>query len=516
MKFFRLLFLLTIIISSCARIGLPEGGDKDTIPPKVVFSSPENQSVNFKNNEITLQFDEYVVIKDAQKNLLISPPVENPPQIIPNGIASKKFKLIFKNGLKPNTTYSINFGESIADFNENNVLKDYQLVFSTGPQIDSLQFSGKVIPIYQSQPPKKIIVGLYQADTFKDSLVFTRKPYYVTVADQTGNFTFNHLKQGVYKLIAVADNNNDYKYKQGEELIGFSSANVIIPTDTLSTIYLFQEHKRPSIDKIEQISRNHIEISFKGNPDSLQIKNISPVSKAITLHKNGKVDYWYESENDSIHLSVNLQTKKKKFRKKRIEKKDSLVLRRPALTINPIDTLRLSANMPLITLNKSKVVLLKDSITVTYDAVLNSTYNFDVFFEKTPGKTYQLIIYPNGLSGFSEKMLKDTIQSSIRIPAADTYGTLTVTFENLNHQPAFVELLQNGNVIRKTTTQSTGSFQIKYLKPGKYQLRLILDANQNNLWDTGNYLQHKHPEQTFMPNSPIEIRANWEVNQKYQ
>jgi uncharacterized protein (DUF2141 family) len=514
----RLLFItgFILITSSCARVGQPTGGEKDTTPPKVIFTRPANQSVNFKGNEIIIQFDEYVTIKDIQKNLLISPPPQQMPVLIPNNFASKKFVLKFQNALQPQTTYSINFGESISDYNENNRLKNYQLVFSTGSQIDSLQFKGKAVTVYETDKPEKIILGLYPVENFKDSLVFTEKPYYVTVAGKNGDFTFTHLKQGRYKLIAIGDKNNDYKYKQGKELIGFLSRDIHIPGDSGVVIRLFRESLRPSIEKINQLSANHIQINFKGDPDSLIVKSTTPVSKETYIKKYNVYNYWYDSRKDSIGLLVQLNNKKKKYHKKRSLEKDSLVLHLSSrIRLNPTDTLHLKTNMPALKLERDKIILLKDSLPVSFQNMLNKERRFDLFFEKLPGKTYQLTLLPGSITGFNGEKLKDTVRSVINIPKLESFGNLIITLQNTYSAPLFIELLRDKKIIRKTPTSTGKVFELKYLKPGSYTLRLVFDPNNNNRWDKGNYLQHIQAEKTFEPENEIEIRANWDVHQQY-
>ena len=514
----RLLFLTGFIImfAACARVGRPTGGEKDTTPPKLIFSRPSNMAVNYKGNEIILQFDEFVTIKDIQKNLLISPPPQQMPTIIPAGIASKKFILKFQEPLQEHTTYSLNFGESIADYNEGNPLKNYQLIFSTGSQIDSLQYKGKVIPVYQNKKAKKIIIGLYPATQFTDSLVFKEKPYYVTVAGKNGDFTFTHLKPGNYKLIAINDENNDYKYKPGNEQIGFINKPVRIPGDSSAIVYLFREPMRPSIEKIKQISANHIQINFTGETDSLKIKELEPVSKKFIIKKYALCDYWYDTSSDSIHLAVQLNGKEKKYHKKRIDEKDSLVIHlNKTIRINLQDTLRIKANMPVSKWNENKMIFLQDSLPVSHQFKINNKGDLDVFFEKIPEKTYQLTLFPKSITGFNGEKLKDTVKSNIRIPALESYGNLQLNIQKTDSVSLFVELIQNKQIIRKSKSSTKPDFKIKNLLPGKYKLRIVFDTNANNRWDRGDYLRHQQAEKTFEPEQEIEIRANWDVHQKY-
>ena len=124
-----LLFLLSF--TDCAKKGSPSGGIKDSIPPVIVKSNPENYSINFSENEIRIYFDEYIKLKDLQKELIVSPPLKYPPTITPLS-TSKVLKIKIDDTLKENTTYSFNFGNSIVDNNEENAFKYFKYVFSTG------------------------------------------------------------------------------------------------------------------------------------------------------------------------------------------------------------------------------------------------------------------------------------------------------------------------------------------------------------------------------------------------
>ena len=128
----------------CANRGTASGGEKDITPPVIVSEIPENFSTNFSANEIKIYFNEYIKLKNIQKQLIVSPPMDPPAEITPMGSASKHITIKIHDTLQPNTTYAFNFGSSIEDNNEGNVFPFYRYVFSTGATIDSLSVSGSV------------------------------------------------------------------------------------------------------------------------------------------------------------------------------------------------------------------------------------------------------------------------------------------------------------------------------------------------------------------------------------
>jgi len=505
--------LVVLFIAGCARVGQPTGGEKDTQPPVLLKSVPSLNQTNFKGDEIILVFDEYVQLKNPDKNILISPPSEQKPVIFPSGFASKEFKIKFKNGLQQNTTYQINFGESIADYNEGNLLKNLQLIFSTGDQLDSLELKGKVYPSHMKEKPEKILIGLYPAQEFQDSSVYRKNPYYVSMADKNGNFKLSHLRKGTYNIIAIADQNGDYKYKQGDEAIAFLNKPVQLPKDTLVNLFMFQEPERFNIEDIEQKSAHHISLKFKGNPDSLRVKSLIPISKKLSYTNQNSFHYWYQTASDSIKLEIFLGSKHKLYKRKRKSDPDSLVVNFSNYKISPEDPVLLKSNIPLIKVDSTKISCLKDSLPAMFKTKITKDYQVDFDLEKIPGTGYQITVYPGAITDFLGHQNQDTLQSDVRIKKPEKFGTVHLMLEPQMKVPVFIELLRNGKIIKKTPVKKSGSFDFKYILPGNYQVRIVFDDNENNEWDAGNYLLHKQPEKTYEPPVKLEVRANWDLNQ---
>ena len=158
-----LLIVIGLLFAQCANRGTPSGGEKDITPPVIIKSEPENFSTNFTAKEIKIYFDEYIKIKDLQKQLIISPPMNTEPEITPLGSASKYITIKIFDTLQPNTTYAFNFGESIIDNNESNPYPYYRYVFSTGTYIDSLQVKGRVEDALNQKPEEFVSVMLYES-----------------------------------------------------------------------------------------------------------------------------------------------------------------------------------------------------------------------------------------------------------------------------------------------------------------------------------------------------------------
>ena len=212
------------IISSCANIGMPTGGAKDTIPPVLLGTYPEPRALNFHDDNVRFTFSEYILPDEISETLVISPPLAQRPTI---RTKSKTLIVQFNDDLKDSTTYSLDFKNSIVDNNEKNPLKNLRFSFSTGPEYDSLKVAGRVVNAFNLEPLEKALV-LLQSD-LHDSAVFKVLPDYIAKTDENGLFMIDNIATGKYHLFALNDLNNDLKYNEGAEEIAFVD-DIVVPS----------------------------------------------------------------------------------------------------------------------------------------------------------------------------------------------------------------------------------------------------------------------------------------------
>ncbi|MBQ7273349.1 MAG: Ig-like domain-containing protein [Bacteroidales bacterium] len=195
----------------------PSGGDKDTIPPEMTKISPMPGTVNVNphRTKLVFTFNEYVKIKDAN-GIFLSPPLEKKPKAV---IKGKSVVVSFESDLDTNTTYTLDLTGAIADNNEGNMFPGFTLVFSTGPQIDSMCLTGLVQDFQTLKPLKAVTVMLYKDHT--DSAVFLRRPYAAAKTDDWGFFSIRNIKDTLYRVYAVKDENNNNMYDPETERIAF-------------------------------------------------------------------------------------------------------------------------------------------------------------------------------------------------------------------------------------------------------------------------------------------------------
>jgi hypothetical protein len=237
-----ILLFVVLALSSCAKRGSISGGLKDTLAPVLKICLPKNYTTNFNAKTVQFTFDEYVKLKNVNKQLIISPPLKYQPEITPT-TASKTITLKIKDTLAPNTTYSFNFGESIQDNNEGNPLRQFKFLCSTGSYIDSLSIKGTIADAHDKKTDHFVSVMLYEAnEKYTDSIIFKENPRYVTnTLDSATTFQLDHLKAGKYLLVAVKDQNNNYRFNPKEDKIGFSRHFITVPNDSVFNLNLFKE-----------------------------------------------------------------------------------------------------------------------------------------------------------------------------------------------------------------------------------------------------------------------------------
>ena len=522
-------FLFLFIVVGCAKRGSITGGSKDTIAPVMKVSFPKNFSKNFKGNEIKLVFDENIKLKNLNKQLIISPPMKYEPSILPT-TPTKTITIKIKDTLQPNTTYSFNFGQSIADNNEGNPLNQFKYVFSTGDYIDSLSLGGTIKSAYDKEVESFVSVMLYDVnDNFKDSVVYNNNPRYVTnTLDSLKTFRFENLKAGKYLLVAMKDYNSNNKYNPKTDKIGFSKEFITIPNDTIYELELFKESLPFKAFKPSQASGNRLFLGYEGVANTaaarpkLILKNRTEIlSHVITkFPKKDSLQIWYKPiKVDSLTLAVAKDKYEANFTFKiKDQKKDTLKI--AALqtgNLNFRERFTLESATPLIRVANSKINVINNAkakvpFTTEYDEFNQKLY-FD--FKKEPLENYSFEILPGALTDFYEKS-NDTLTYKLNTRSTSDYGNLTVTLENIKQFPVIIELTNTkGDVLTAEYTEKKTTIEFNLIEPALYTLRAIYDANKNKEWDSGNYLEKRQAEEVIYFSKEIDVRANWDVNQVF-
>jgi uncharacterized protein (DUF2141 family) len=523
------LVISLLIITGCAKRGSISGGVKDTIAPVLKMSIPKNFSIDFKGQSIKLTFDEYVKLKNINKQLIISPPITKKPQILPI-TASKTVSINFLEPLEPNTTYSLNFGQSIEDFNEGNPYRQFKYVFSTGSYIDSLSISGNIKDALNKKTDTFLNVMLYEVnEKYNDSMIYKENPrYIINTLDSASTFKIENIKAGKYRLIAMKDNNNDYKFDSKTEKIGFKSNIISIPNDTVFEIKLFKEVEKFNAFKPSQSSANSVIMGYNGNEKDLKLtlKKGNQIIKSIVtkIPEKDSLQLWFKpiklekNEVDSLHLSVVKDAYSKDFTFKiKNQKVDTLNIGSSSKIIGLGDVINLNTNVP-ITIDESKVQLInKDSIAVPFKIIYDEmNLKLKIDFKKEPLEKYTLKLLPEAITTFADETNKKELIFPFETKNISDYGNLRVNIENAKQFPVIVELTnKEGKVQLSYYSDGITEIDFNLIKPEVYTLRAIYDKNKNGVWDSGNFLENRQSEEVIYFPKEIDVRANWDVQQTF-
>ena len=330
--------LLTVgicLLTSCAKMGQPDGGWYDETPPRILGASPADKATEVTDHKMYIYFNEFIKLSDASQKVVVSPPQMEAPDIKDAG---KRIIIDLKDSLKANTTYTIDFSDAISDNNEGNPLGNYTYSFSTGTEIDTMEVSGYVYEAENLEPIKGILVGLY--DNLADS-VFRKEPFQrVSRTDSRGRFVIKGIKPGNYRVYALMDADGNYLYNQKSEKIAFSR-DIIVPSCKpdirQDTIWRDSLH----IENIMQVPYTHF------FPDDIVLRAFAEVQTDRYMTKNERekanrftLMYSYGDDDLPVIRGLNFDAENA-FVVEATEKKDTITYwLRDTLLVNQ-DTLRM-------------------------------------------------------------------------------------------------------------------------------------------------------------------------------
>ena len=523
-KNFVLIILFIFTFLGCAKRGSITGGEKDITPPKIVSCYPKNLSTDFKENSVRITFDEYIKIKDLEKNLVVSPLMKNQITVTPQGGVSKQMVIKWRDTLKANTTYSFNFGESIIDNNEGNAFKNLKYVFSTGKTLDSLKLNGSITDAIDKKIHTGINVMLYEVDSkYNDSIVFKETPRYLAnVSDSTATFTIENIQEGKYRLLALKETSKNYKYDAKRDKIAFHSEIITIPTTNQYTLKLFKEKNKFSTKKPQQASGNRILLPYEGNGKNIKLSALYkgsefPIRYSKIMDKDSLQIWTKPIKNDSLILNIKNDDYSKSYTVNfRDFKKDTLHLSSKTTTLGLKENFKIKTATPLEKWDLAKFSLTKKggakvAFKPLYDAF---NQNFELVFDKEENEKYDLKIMPQAIEDYLGQKNKDTLTYQFSTKSLADYGNLKLSLKNVKSFPLIVELTDNkGKVMYQQFVTKVPEVSFDLIEPQKYNIRVIYDTNNNQEWDSGSFIENRQPEAVYHFPTEIDVRANWDVNQ---
>jgi len=503
----------------------PEGGPRDTTPPKVLKMEPKDLTTNFTAKKIVITLDEYFNIQNESKEFSISPEQEKAP-ILKKDL--KKLEIIFQDSLEKNTTYSLNFGKAIADVNESNVLKNLTYAFSTGPLLDSLSISGRVYNTLTGKP--ELDATVFIIPIARDSIFGNKKASIYTLTDSSGLYTLRNLKKDTYRIYALKEAAGDKIYQQRTDEIGFLKDSIVL-TKNLDSINLgiFKElaqafrilDRRLNTDgSITMVFNQRLtkpEISILNN------KAIND-TKLLRFNKtNDSLKLWLQDLTfDSIKVEIKNEGKpldtiaftreKKDTYTRQLQFSDNL----EGSLLNPYRPYKLLFNFPVQNIDITKIKLTEDSVArtnfvVTKDSTNILAYNINYPWRK---KANYVLTFEEGAATGIFNAKNKLIRKTLRLASADEYGTFILKVEVPDSTKHYILELLNDKKAVISTEVITKNRTITYAnyKVGSYFTRIIYDENKNGVWDTGSLALGTQPELIW--NNPEERtnRANFLIS----
>ncbi len=518
--------MLAWLLAACASIQSPTGGPKDMEAPKVVQENPKNLSTKFKSEKIELEFDEFIKLNNAFTEISISPALENPLDV-----QAKKEKLEIKIGeaLAPNTTYTINFGKGVGDVNENNLLKNYNYVFSTGETLDSLSVSGKVIDALTNEVMKEATVFLFPVE--QDSLLGKKKPSIYTLTDTAGNFKLNNLRAQAYRIYALKETSADRIYNEAIDEIGFVDSAIRL-NKNISGLKLKVFKEEPGKVKVlekKMEGDGTILLSLNRGVKGLKLKELNTNyltnSKTEFNLRGDSAKIWLANlDFDSLRVSINDQEKEIEqvsiYRNKRETFNRTPVIRDNATNgkLRPDRGFEINLSMPVTASDLTKVNLKADSVELagwSLVKVLDSDRKYRLNYALKPGKKYTIGFQDGAFTGISGSKSK-AYGKAFTVEDLENFGNLSVLVSpgDSGKQYVLQLLSESKTVLREEGVSGEKTISYNTYPVGKYTLRFVLDENRNGKWDTGNLKNNKQPEKTWNYEKVITLRANWDLEEK--
>jgi hypothetical protein len=556
------------LLAGCANPVQPTGGPKDEIAPRLdSLRSTRNYQTQFKKQTIVLAFNEWVELRDVFNQVVISPPLEYRADI------ARKKKTIQVNFderevLRENATYVINFGQAIRDITEGNAAPAV-FVFSTGDYIDSLSVEGKIVDAFSGQPAENVLFMLYE--NLADSVVRKERPFYFARTDKQGVFKVNNVKSGIFKGVALLDQNLNYRFDTDAEKIGFLDSALVLtdsvlpqpPADTSSAhavdslaleeptegkdtlvtlktlgakvfLRLFSEEKHLFLRSKETATYGVVKLVFSREPFDAVIGFDTLGQKIWQENVVDTVRIWYDlpqdtawnvyvkrdNSADTVHVRTN---RREAFLNsatlnvaagKQSDRVAKQHLQKP---------FNLKFNHPLNAFHSRNIELQEDTakleVRPAFQIDTSDRRTLQTLFSWKENVQYQLVIFPGGVTDIYGLTNADTIRQVFTAAQKKDLGTLNLTVTGLQSNQAYVirVLGQNNTVIGRFEVAGDEQFQFVsgLLAPDTYTVEIIEDLDRNGRWTTGNYDLHRQPERVLVKKLE-QLRANWELAAKVE
>jgi uncharacterized protein (DUF2141 family) len=528
MRHFSYLAVFYLIWIGCANQTSPEGGPKDTQPPKLLSTIPKHNGLNFRGKAVLFEFDEFIKVNSPRDQILI----------VPNTGKKTAFK-VSKNTLSiepelpwlENTTYSIQLREGVQDVTESNPAQNVYIAFSTGNVIDSLAIEGFITDTFTEKIPEDVTVAIYASDTFD---IQKHSPTYFARADKTGKYKIQNLKPGAYRIYAFQDKNKNLKVETKTEKAGYLTTPIILTKDTTKVaipvcmvdarpLRILNVRKNGTVNLIRfnkfindyTLSGHTYHHAFGDDQSEIAVffPEMRPDSTQVRLIARDSVDnridttLWLASRNRTIQETFKLTPE----------------LAALTLETNTLEFLA-TTSKPIARINHDSIYLRADPLTIvlpkagfaldTLQKKLSFRSALSIPDTLKPDKKWQVVFAPGSLVSAAYDTLKKTTRG---LTFMDTESTGILVFDQIitKHKNYLIQVVDSKDRVVRQYKNPT-KLTIDYLPAESFKIRAIIDTNDNGKWDAGNIYQNREPEKVIYFKTPegkyeTPVRANWEV-----
>ena len=541
---FVTIIILAAFFAGCAKISSPTGGPRDTTPPKVVKMSPEDQTVRFHDKQIRIFFDEYVTLNNPTTNVLISPPMAEPPQYTLNG---KSLIIKFKDTLRANTTYNMVFSDCIKDYHENTPLSYFHYSFSTGDSLDDYMIQGNILDAKSLAPAKDFYVLLYQNTA--DSMPLTTRPDFVTKTQENGGFSFQNISEGDYKIFALKDINSDLLYNLPNEEIAFLEETVTAyhalsdsASDSLkATLPKLTMYSFVGIDTSQKLQHNENPAAgiyvfpyksavnrFSAIPTDKTLdyfEQINETKDTITWYLKSPLSdtvmYLLDADNhiDTVRLAPYREKQASGRNRTAPSKKLNVTFLNAGEYHKPL-TLKFS--YPIRPIDSFDVYVysqhqsIKDTAIYHYSVPDSFVMQLPLPMDYQEKKSYTVMI-PDSLFYGYNGLTNDTLKMQFSAKSVKEYGTLIMSYELPDDgKTYFVTLWKGDKKLQEDRLTESSTITYSFLNPDSYRISAFCDENGNGKWDTGDYSSKRQAEKMFSFPKSISIRAYWDLEETFK
>lgn len=535
-----LIYISLLLLASCARPITPTGGPKDSIPPRIIRTWPENGTLSFSGNQIIFQFSEYVESANLTKDIFITPIPSVPPEMLFRG---KKLFIRWKEPLLPQTTYVIQPGKGLRDVNEKNPLDSlFQFAFSTGTWLDSLEIQGKVTQPLSGEGAPSVSILLFEADSALNDSIFKKRPAYASQTRDDGTFWIKYLRPGNYRIYGVREDNANFEYNSTKEGLALASDPAINPTDTAASGHLALLLSQPDLDKpklrnktwltqyLLELEWNEPLQDFSGNlkpeiqvqdtlgekefpiyllegvasaPERMRVYFSEPVSDPVRVSLRSVCDTLQSCVDTSFVLQPRKQIARYPLR---LTQQSSPVFS---------DTLTLLASEPLATGLPDTAFVAVDTARKRFPIPWKTEgrqIHLDLSKQRSNPIAWTIQTDSMTLAGYSGSRSDTVYQFTWNVPNKDDFGAINGTLVDSLGVPLVSPMMRIQHMESgKVWFQKGNRFDFPALRPGDLQIFWFEDTDGNGRWTPGSLHPYRLPERGYPIKGIPKIRAGWEL-----